>query len=661
MDKELKKIKKLYGEAMMHFCRDNFARILETSNLLLSILTSNFYPTHELYKDIEGYNLITEFKGFIFKKSLKEDKIKEAKLSPQKLMAQAGYKLYECLTEEDIQKFRKYYAKDEELCTFWTHRLDKAQVFFAVKKNVKDIKREDYKNPKRQDEYGTSVISIQFTKDDNNTLSIKNRYNHTVEYSDATFSNDLDNIIPGLTKSFEKYYGLKQKYKNNDFEIPSYVLASDGKFYKYNYEIDNIYYCPDNIIIDNYEVQKYLKEKYLILDYFILDLENKKIEYYEKIDINRLSDGFLESIDKIKKVEIRNEGEEKKVLITPVDGEIIEIGLDKLNRIISYKNNNVKEINDYFLYYNECLTNIELNNVEKIGNDFLFGNEILQDIKLPKVEYIAHNFLYYDFALTSLNIPSLKNVGNKFLLNNIIISRLNLPNLEEIGSSFLDYNKKLSKLSLPKLKTVGAEFLGCNEILEEIDAPNLMSVGDCFLLSNKSLNNLYLPNLKIVDDCFLRSNIVLRNLRLPNLNSVGHDFLFNNKKIKTLNLPSLIKVKNAFLYKNTELNDLNLPSLEIVEDGFLANNKGLRSLYLPNLKTVGNSFLCFNDQLEEVKLPSLRKVGRNFLESSQESLRVFKASYLRHIKNYMFLSLFYKNYPNLQKPKNTLILLKSKK
>lgn len=106
--------------------------------------------------------------------------------------------------------------------------------FFAVKKDVSNIKREDYKEPKREDKYGTSVISIQFTRDMANMLSIKNRYNHTVSNPDVTFSNNLDNIIPGLTASFENTYGLKQKNNGNSLEIPQYVLASDGKYYKYN-------------------------------------------------------------------------------------------------------------------------------------------------------------------------------------------------------------------------------------------------------------------------------------------------------------------------------------------------------------------------------------------------------------------------------------------
>ena len=53
------------------------------------------------------------------------------------------------------------------------------------------IRSENFKKPIREDEYGTSVMSIQFTKDEAHTLSIKNRYNHSVVNPDATFSNNL--------------------------------------------------------------------------------------------------------------------------------------------------------------------------------------------------------------------------------------------------------------------------------------------------------------------------------------------------------------------------------------------------------------------------------------------------------------------------------------
>lgn len=48
-------------------------------------------------------------------------------------MLKAGYILYECKTKEDIQKFKKYYHENEELCTFNDNRLDKCHVFLQLK------------------------------------------------------------------------------------------------------------------------------------------------------------------------------------------------------------------------------------------------------------------------------------------------------------------------------------------------------------------------------------------------------------------------------------------------------------------------------------------------------------------------------------------------
>ena len=162
-----------------------------------------------MYEDIVKNGVVNSFKNYIYslvdvelEKEVKVDK------NPKELLSEAGYDLYECRSESDIQKFKKYYAEGEELCTFNGGRLNDCYVFFAVNKNVNQIRREDFDYPTRQDEYGTSVISIQFTRDETHTLSIKNRYNHTVDNPDATFSNNLDNIIPGLTDSFSKYYGL---------------------------------------------------------------------------------------------------------------------------------------------------------------------------------------------------------------------------------------------------------------------------------------------------------------------------------------------------------------------------------------------------------------------------------------------------------------------
>ena len=64
-----------------------------------------------------------------------------------------------------------------------------------------------------------------------------------------------------------------QKCKSTNFEIPNYVCV-DEKYYKYNYEINNEYYCPNNIIIDNFKVKKLDKRRYVLLDYYTLDFAN---------------------------------------------------------------------------------------------------------------------------------------------------------------------------------------------------------------------------------------------------------------------------------------------------------------------------------------------------------------------------------------------------
>ena len=194
---------------MSHLCRELFPVILEQEGLLSKLLLDNFEPSHFLYEDIVKNNLINDFENYIYG-LLDVETAGEIKLdkTPKELLSEAGYDLYECHNESDIQNFKEYYAPGEALCTFRGGRLNDCYVFFAVKKNVDKIRRSDVTEPKRQDEYETSVISIQFEKNETHTLSIKNRYNHEVENPDVTFSNNLNNIILGLTDSFSKYYGL---------------------------------------------------------------------------------------------------------------------------------------------------------------------------------------------------------------------------------------------------------------------------------------------------------------------------------------------------------------------------------------------------------------------------------------------------------------------
>ena len=416
---DLRIIKKHYGEKMSHLCRELFPTLLEEPGYLSNLLLEKFEPTRELYNDIMINGLKESFKNYIYSFSEEVDHNLPVTKTPKELLSEAGYDLYECKTEADIQKFVKYYAPGEELCTFSGGRLSRCYVFFAVKRNADKLDRKSFKNPHRQDEYGTSVISIQFARGSSNTVSIKNRYNHTVDNPDATFSNNLDNIILGLTDSFEQEYGYDLSHNRSGFEIPGYTKV-DGKYYKYNYERDNVYYCPNNLIIDNNKIIRDYQqmERYIIFDYFIIDLKEKKIDFYaEKIytderyrtyTLHELSkDTFLKTIKKIKNIEvIRNKSTGNKTIYIKTNAkETIEIEINSSNQMIRYKNNNITKLDNNFLCFNRYLKELELNGVVKIGKNCLYFNNSLEKLSLKKIYEIKECFMYYNTRLKKAILP----------------------------------------------------------------------------------------------------------------------------------------------------------------------------------------------------------------------------------------------------------------
>lgn len=446
MNEDLKIIKKKFGEDMMHLCRKLFPTILEKGNNELStILLQSFYPNKSLCQDIISDNLITEFRNYILRTQNINTKKQSVDKTPQELLRQVHYTLYECHTEEEIQSFTKYYQPKERLCTFRTNRLNDCYVFFAVKDNADSLKREDFITPKRQDEYGISVISIQFTRDPTHMLSIKNRYNHTVPNPDATFSNNLDNIIPGLTLSFEKYYGLNQKYQSSFFDIPNYALASDGRLYKYNYELNNIYYCSDNIIIDNFEVKNYPKEKYLITDYFIIDLVNKTISLYDE----NIRDTFPSTIPPIKNIVITNTKDGKRVVMSLVEGQDIILLLDKDNKLISIEDSNITKVPSNYLLHDNSLVSFKIENALNIGDNVLFNNETLIELESPQVQVIGNAFLYHNKSMKKLSLPNVSRVGSAFLYLNDSLKSISIPNLHYVGNGFLYVNTNIEELDIP--------------------------------------------------------------------------------------------------------------------------------------------------------------------------------------------------------------------
>lgn len=107
---------------------------------------------------------------------------------PFVLLDRAGYSAFYADTLEKQNSIKHYFAQGELLCTFNdAARYKKYHIVHAVKKDVDAIKRQDFQGKEaRQDDYGTSVISIQMLKT-GGFISIKNRYNHSVSGCDNTF------------------------------------------------------------------------------------------------------------------------------------------------------------------------------------------------------------------------------------------------------------------------------------------------------------------------------------------------------------------------------------------------------------------------------------------------------------------------------------------
>ena len=559
LNKDLKYIKKKYGEKMMHYCRECFPTILNVPGKLVEILNTHFYCVKDsLYNDIKENHKESEFNDFVYSNAgLKNEyDIRDVSKTPKELLDDAGYDLFECKTVEEVNSFKKYFILGEQLCTFLdpASRLENKYVFFAVKKNILDIKREDFLIPDRQDEYGTSVISIQFTREKNNHLSIKNRYNEVVNNPDSTFDNNLDNIIPGLTMSFYKAYGIREIYdENSEFQMEHYISIG-GEYYKYNYKLNDIYYCTNNIIALNGKVIKYDPEKYIIMDYFIIDLVNKKVDVFD----NKLKDSFSEVIGKIKNIEIVRGEKDKKVYITNEEDNIFELTLSFDNKLIGIKNNMIDKLPNRFLISGEYLKNMEFSNVREIGNDVLYANTDLEHFNLSKAEVIGNYFLANNIKLTNIDLNKTIMIGDDFLKRNIIVESINFDSLQRVGNSFMFSNKGLSSIVIPNLSYTGKCFFKSNDKVLFASFPSLQETGDFFMNDAKNLRMFEADNLRVTGDMFLMANKELDYISLPNLIKTGKLFLAANQIIMSVNLPNLSYLPKYFLRNAGGLESITL-------------------------------------------------------------------------------------------------------
>ena len=325
-------------------------------------------------------------------------------------------------------------------------------------------------------------------------------------------------MAPGLSQSFtnllkERGLNFNNSQIETDFEIPGYTLASDGKYYKYNMEVDGIYYCPNNIIIGNGVPREAIPlDRGMVIDHFCIDFKNKEINLADNDDY---WDPFLVGLQDIEKIEVEKSENDGKVIKMYLNNkeEPVVIGVDKDNQIIKYENQYLQQVVGYvFLTNNTTLTELNLPKLQQVGDFFLsVNNTALTELNLPKLQQVGGYFLWNNTVLKKLNLPELQQVGHGFLTNNTALTELNLPKLQEVGNTFLSVNTALTKLNLPKLQQVGFNFLCGNTALTELNLPELQQVGDRFLEGNTALKKLNLPKLPELEK-LLREKNNLKNI-----------------------------------------------------------------------------------------------------------------------------------------------------
>ena len=655
-------LKKKFGETAAKTIRSKIPIALDYPTEFVDFITAKI-PIKEdvsFIVDKMGDNLDGLFRIAIQKNS---DAADAKGKTPEELSKEAGYVFYRPKTADDILVFKKDFKNvkengvDEVLCTynkledrayknfiFWLRRSGAETVLHAndltqeyLKEqsegailwrdylDKKALKKDDGSydlsniNPRREDPYGTSSMSVQIGRTGGDlpvgTPSIKNRYNHTVLSPDNTFDSELDNIISGLEKAIYGIEGVPERKKSNERppELPDYIQKDNqGRLFKYDRQFNDVY-VSKNGYISNGVLNIIDKSTQKIFDNYLIDSKNKSATSLTNSrqlipDINKIS---------FDKNTIKIQSDKGSLNLELVDGL-----LDKLS-------GDITRIEGKFLSFNESLTSIDLPSIKYIGEEFLYFNKSIKSINLPLVEAIGDEFLYYNESLKDIDLPSANVIGDQFLRKNEILENINLPSAVIIGSNFLSDNISIKAIDLPLVQMVGYNFLFDNEILESVNLPNIRAISDSFLTRNKSLKNIDLPLVNIIGNSFLLYNQIIEEVNIPLVKQIGSSFLNENKTLTKIDFPLLKSVESEFLFGNIKLESVNLPLLERIGSEFLKNNESLTTISLPSVKNIGSRFMKFS-LLTSIDLPLVESVDFDFLGDNRrlESINLPNAVYV---------------------------------
>ena len=392
--------------------------------------------------------------------SLKNIQIEEHAVhqDPIKLLDKAGYNAYIADTLKKQNAIKKYYASGEELCTFGDpDRFKKYYIINAVRKDVDKIKRE--KIPTRDGEYGTSVISIQVLKT-GGFISIKNRYNHTVDAPDNTLNSNPDSIIPGLADAIKHHFDVD--FSSRQVQLYGNYTLIDNQIYHYKGELNNVYWSENSYVKDGHIVEIDKGSQIMLGDGLLFDFKQKEIRNLTSWGANDFSKSLNHAI----------ENKTLQIAKNPQGGH--DIFADK-KRILTVENAEIVNIN------------IPDAHTIKLHNSNLRGDLDFSGVKELTMDYV-------DFS----NVPSLKMPKNAeaiglFNTQNFPQQKLDFSNTQRLSISNSDLTR-VTEINLPQdaqhITFIGTQFPACDLIFG-----SALSID----LSNSDLSRV--TNLKLPTYC----------------------------------------------------------------------------------------------------------------------------------------------------------------
>ncbi len=386
--------------------------------------------------------------------------------NPFDLLKKVGYNAFYVDSLQKQMSIKKYFNKDTALCTFKDkERFQKYHIIYCIKEGAEKLKPAP--NPMREDEFATSVISIQILKK-GGFLKITNRYNHRVENPDNTFNSNPDRIVPGLIDALEGYF--KDITIVRDSPLPDGYIFYENKLLKVNEEIVNNFIGENFYIDSSGNFTAIDTDKEMIIDNFVFNLKKRTFKkIIKQIPFGQL-DELLTTAFEGKALQLKSDKRGRKSLFA--DGvKILETNGDRLTFL---NLPNALEFKEYFISFDRFLKYLFAPKVRKIGKGCLTYNREMKHLNLPVVQEIDSQFLMTNSVLESFSAPLLKEMGND-CFSNAHLKSVILPSLERMGEYCFSGALSVEQFIAPNLSFAEAGFLWRNSLLKDFYAPKFMT------------------------------------------------------------------------------------------------------------------------------------------------------------------------------------------